>query len=85
MYKRKVRSSLGKLLQSYRKAHGLRQVELVKKTGLRQPAVCRMERGKTLPRLDSLASFVTACGGELTLTIKSPRFVGSLNVTRDGL
>ncbi|MBC7344819.1 MAG: helix-turn-helix transcriptional regulator [Clostridia bacterium] len=49
---------------------GLSQEELARKIGTTQPAIARMESGKMVPRLDSLAKIAKACGKRLELSIR---------------
>lgn len=50
-----------------RRAAGLSQRELGRKSGVAQSAVARIERGQQIPRADTLERLLTACGFELRL------------------
>ncbi|MEO7443537.1 MAG: helix-turn-helix transcriptional regulator [Acidimicrobiales bacterium] len=49
------------LVQSRRRA-GLTQRELAAITGVAQPTVARIERGREMPRVDTLDRLLRACG-----------------------
>jgi len=50
-----------------RRAAGVSQRELARKSGVAQSAVARIERGQQIPRTDTLERLLTACGFELQL------------------
>jgi len=50
-----------------RRAAGLSQRELSRRTGVPQPAIARIERGLQVPRADTLERLLKACGFELRL------------------
>ncbi|HEX3623553.1 MAG TPA: helix-turn-helix transcriptional regulator [Acidimicrobiales bacterium] len=50
-----------------RRAAGLSQRELARRSGVAQSAVARIERGQQIPRADTLERLLTACGFELRL------------------
>ena len=50
-----------------RRAAGLSQRELSRRTGVPQSAIARIERGLQVPRADTLARLLKACGFELRL------------------
>jgi transcriptional regulator with XRE-family HTH domain len=50
-----------------RRAAGLSQRELSRRTGVPQSAIARIERGLQVPRADTLEKLLTACGFELRL------------------
>ena len=50
-----------------RRAAGLSQRELSRRTGVPQPAIARIERGQQVPRADTLERLLKACGFELRL------------------
>jgi hypothetical protein len=58
-------------LREIRKAFDLTQVELSQKLHMNQEAVSRLERRSDL-LLSTLSSYVSAMGGELTLSAKFP-------------
>jgi transcriptional regulator with XRE-family HTH domain len=53
-----------------RRAAGLTQRELAQRAGVPQAAVARIERGQQVPRADTLARLLDACGFELRLAPK---------------
>ena len=50
-----------------RRAAGISQRELSRRTGVPQSAVARIERGQQIPRADTLDRLLDACGFELRL------------------
>ena len=50
-----------------RRAAGLSQRELSRRTGVPQSAIARIERGQQIPRADTLEKLLKACGFELRL------------------
>ena len=50
-----------------RRAAGLSQRELSRRTGVPQSAIARIERGQQVPRADTLERLLDACGFELRL------------------
>ena len=50
-----------------RRAAGLSQRELAAKCGIPQPAIARIEKGRQVPRYDTLLRLLDACGFELRL------------------
>jgi len=59
--------NLANLLIQLRNEAGLSQEELAKKIGTTQSAIARMESGKVVPRLESLAKIASACGKKLEI------------------
>jgi DNA-binding XRE family transcriptional regulator len=60
---------LANLLIQLRSEAGLSQDELAKKIGTTQSAIARMESGKVIPRLESLAKIAAACGKKLEINV----------------
>ncbi|MGB9888010.1 MAG: helix-turn-helix transcriptional regulator [Moorellales bacterium] len=58
------------LLVKLRAEAGLSQEELARRVGTTQSAIARMESGKVVPRLESLAKIARACGKRLELSIR---------------
>lgn len=58
------------LLVKLRAETGLSQEELARRVGTTQSAIARMESGKVVPRLESLAKIARACGKRLELVIR---------------
>lgn len=50
-----------------RRAAGVSQRELSRRTGVPQSAIARIERGQQVPRADTLERLLKACGFELRL------------------
>ena len=50
-----------------RRAAGLSQRELSRRTGVPQSAIARIERGQQVPRADTLERLLKACGFEMRL------------------
>jgi DNA-binding XRE family transcriptional regulator len=59
--------NLANLIIKIRSEAGLSQEELAKKVGTTQSAIARMESGKVVPRLESLAKIASACGKKLEI------------------
>lgn len=53
------------MLRKARRRAGLSQRELARLTGVAQPTVARIERGQEVPRIDTLARLLQACGESL--------------------
>jgi transcriptional regulator with XRE-family HTH domain len=56
------------LLSYARRTAGFSQRELAERSGIPQPAIARIESGRSTPRFDTLASLLRACG--LTIGIE---------------
>jgi len=54
-------------LNQARRAAGLSQRELSRRTGVPQSAIARIERGQQIPRVDTLERLLAACGFALRL------------------
>jgi transcriptional regulator with XRE-family HTH domain len=50
------------LLSYARRSAGLSQRELAERSGIPQPAIARIESGRSTPRFDTLATLLRACG-----------------------
>lgn len=59
--------SAAPLLRHARKKAGLTQRELAERSGLAQPAIAKIERGHTSPRIVTLERLLRACGSRLTI------------------
>ncbi len=57
----------GEYVNQARRAAGLSQRELSRRTGVPQSAIARIERGQQVPRADTLEKLLKACGFELRL------------------
>lgn len=53
-----------------RLAAGWSQVEMAKRVGMKQPAIARIERGRTSPSLDTLRPILDALDCELKIENK---------------
>jgi DNA-binding XRE family transcriptional regulator len=58
---------MARLLILMRRAAGFTQQELADLTGIKQPQLARLETGKQLPRLDTLALLASQAGYELQI------------------
>jgi transcriptional regulator with XRE-family HTH domain len=56
-----------RLLRYARNAMGLSQRELADRAGVPQPAVARIESGRTRPRIDTLETLLRSCGVRVDL------------------
>ncbi|MCM1305870.1 MAG: helix-turn-helix domain-containing protein [Bacteroides sp.] len=54
----------------YRNDNGISQRDIAEKTGLKQPAIARMEKLDTMPRLDTISLIANAIGYKLELVEK---------------
>lgn len=60
-------------LVGYRSDHGLSQVQLAKKLGMKQPMVARLEAGEKNPTWDTLVRLSERLGIEFVVDIIPPR------------
>jgi DNA-binding XRE family transcriptional regulator len=58
---------VARFLRQLREAHGLSQRALANRLGVSQARVARLESGANSPQLDTLAAYVAALGGTLSL------------------
>ena len=56
------------LLRYARRAAGLSQRDLSGRSGIPQPAIARVESGRTSPRSDTLEKLLDACGARLDIS-----------------
>jgi len=56
-----------RLLGYARRRAGISQRELAERSGVPQPAVARIETGRSVPRADTLDRLLRACGARLEL------------------
>ncbi|HEX6330072.1 MAG TPA: helix-turn-helix transcriptional regulator [Actinomycetota bacterium] len=66
-------SEIGTLVTRRRQQAGLTQRELAERIGTTQPAISKIEAGRTLPSLGLLERVARATGGPITLTIGRDR------------
>lgn len=59
-------SLIGKMIEA-REAKGLSQRELAELSGVKQPAIARMESMKSIPRLDTLIKVLVSLGYTLDI------------------
>ena len=57
----------GTLLRQARRAAGLTQRELAARSGVAQPAIARLERGRASARFETLDRLLRACGKALEI------------------
>jgi transcriptional regulator with XRE-family HTH domain len=62
-------TAIGRLVEQRRRAAGLTQVELGRRIGTTQPAVSKIEAGRSLPGIDLLERVARATGRPITLTL----------------
>src|SRR5262249_62209641 len=60
----------GHLIREARRLGGLTQAELARRLGTTQSAVSNWERGVDIPRVDTLARILEACGLEADPTVR---------------
>jgi transcriptional regulator with XRE-family HTH domain len=60
---------IGRLVERLRREAGLTQAELAARIGTTQPAVSKIESGRTLPGLELLDRIARAAGRPVTLTL----------------
>jgi transcriptional regulator with XRE-family HTH domain len=58
---------MARLLILMRKASGFTQQELADRSGIKQPQLARLETGRQLPRLDTLATLAAQAGYDLQI------------------
>jgi transcriptional regulator with XRE-family HTH domain len=58
---------VARTLSNARRAAGLSQRALAAQTGIAQPTIARIERGRDNPRVDTLERLLRACGRELDM------------------
>jgi transcriptional regulator with XRE-family HTH domain len=64
--------TIGRVVQESRRDAGMTQTELARRIGTTQPAVSKIESGRTLPGFDLLERVARATGRPFTLTFGSP-------------
>lgn len=60
----------GRLIREARRLAGLTQAELARRLGTTQSAVSNWERNRDIPRVDTLARILEACGFEADITFR---------------
>ena len=60
---------LGARLRQLRKAAGLTQAELARRTGIHRPNIARVEAGRHTPSLETLARLASAIGVPTTAVL----------------
>jgi len=55
------------LLRYARRKAGLSQRQLAERSGVSQPAIAKIEKGRVSPRVDTLVRLLRPCGARLTL------------------
>ncbi len=68
---------MARLLILMRKASGFTQQELADRSGIKQPQLARLETGKQLPRLDTLATLAAQAGYDLQIEFVPRSSIGS--------
>jgi len=67
--------SIGALIRDCRRGAGLSQAQLAAELGTTQSVISRWERGHDVPRPDTLAAILRACGYEADVVLR-PRDTG---------
>jgi transcriptional regulator with XRE-family HTH domain len=62
---------IGRVVEESRRAAGMTQAELARRIGTTQPAISKIESGRTLPGIDLLERVARATGWSFTLTFGS--------------
>jgi transcriptional regulator with XRE-family HTH domain len=65
-------TTIGAIVRRERRAAGLTQARLAEAVGTTQPAISKIESGRTLPGLDLLERVARATGRPITITIGAP-------------
>ncbi len=65
-------TEIGSLVREARRSAGLTQAALAETIGTTQPAIAKIESGRTLPRLDLLDRIARATGRPIILTLGAP-------------
>lgn len=68
--KRESAYRLAQILIRIRKAKGLSQTEVARRSGLQQPAIARLEAGAVKPSLDTIQRVAKALDQELEIRLK---------------
>lgn len=65
------RTRIGRVVRESRRAAGMTQAELARRIGTTQPAISKIESGRTLPGIDLLERLARGTGRSFTLTFDS--------------
>jgi transcriptional regulator with XRE-family HTH domain len=57
----------GAFLKKARRSRGMSQRALARALGVSQARIAQIENGASTPQIDTMAAYITALGGELTL------------------
>lgn len=57
----------GAFLKKARRSRGMSQRALARELGVSQARIAQIENGASTPQIDTMAAYITALGGELTL------------------
>ncbi|MGY0063838.1 helix-turn-helix domain-containing protein [Streptomyces sp. LZ34] len=57
----------GTFLKEARRSRGMSQRELARALGVSQARIAQIENGASTPQIDTMAAYITALGGALTL------------------
>jgi transcriptional regulator with XRE-family HTH domain len=63
----------GRLVSAARRRRGFSQRELASRTGIPQPMISAIERGRQDPRHSTLERILAACGQELDMVMRAGR------------
>lgn len=67
-------------IRDARTGAGMSQAELAMRAGTSQPTLSHYERGRMTPDLETLDRLVRACGRELSIEFRAPRFASSADL-----
>lgn len=72
-----AKANIARALRALRKARGLTQAEISEASGLTQPMISKLEAPVgSIPQLDSVMRYVTACNGHLNLDFRLEEMAG---------
>ncbi|MER7793296.1 helix-turn-helix transcriptional regulator [Streptomyces sp. NPDC097640] len=63
----KTTTRWGAFLKKARRSRGMSQRALARELGVSQARIAQIENGASTPQIDTMAAYITALGGELTL------------------
>ncbi|MCK7615673.1 helix-turn-helix domain-containing protein [Roseibium sediminicola] len=78
------KQAIAKSLRALRDSRGLTQNDVARKSGMTQSVVARLEAlTGSVPKLESIERYVSACGGHLALIISPEEIAPSLEPGQD--
>ncbi|WP_306752429.1 helix-turn-helix domain-containing protein [Paracoccus actinidiae] len=77
-----AKANIARSLRQMRKAKGMTQGQVSETSGINQPMISRLESPLgSMPKLDSVMGYVTACDGHLSLEFRLEQEVGGRQST----